>query len=91
MAEERQKNNCEGRVQVWPFKVFPPLKYLIYTPSFHSLHHSRVHTNFCLFMPLYDWLYGTLDPKSWDLFGASPFRSHLSTSTICPASSVSLF
>uniref|UniRef100_A0A7S4PEJ6 Fatty acid hydroxylase domain-containing protein n=1 Tax=Guillardia theta TaxID=55529 RepID=A0A7S4PEJ6_GUITH len=53
---------------VWPFRVFPWLKYLIYTPSFHSLHHSRVHTNFCLFMPLYDYMYGTLDDKSWDLF-----------------------
>jgi len=53
---------------VWPFKVFPFLKYIIYTPSFHSLHHSRVVTNFCLFMPMYDWMYGTLDPKSWDLF-----------------------
>ena len=29
---------------------------------------SGVHTNFCLFMPIYDWLGGTLDPKSWDLF-----------------------
>jgi len=52
----------------WPFRVFPGLKYLIYTPSFHSLHHSKVHVNFCLFMPLYDWMYGTLDPNSWILF-----------------------
>jgi hypothetical protein len=52
----------------WPFGVIPGLKYLIYTPSFHSLHHSKVHTNFCLFMPLYDWMYGTLDPNSWNLF-----------------------
>eukprot|EP00252_Welwitschia_mirabilis_P006879 TRINITY_DN17805_c0_g3_i1.p1 TRINITY_DN17805_c0_g3~~TRINITY_DN17805_c0_g3_i1.p1 ORF type:complete len:410 (+),score=-13.52 TRINITY_DN17805_c0_g3_i1:164-1393(+) len=46
------------------FKSFPPLKYLVYTPSFHSLHHSQVNTNFCLFMPLYDLLYGTLDRSS---------------------------
>ena len=30
-----------GGRQVWPFKLLPWLKYLIYTPSFHSLHHSR--------------------------------------------------
>jgi len=53
---------------IWPFKYIPGLKYLIYTPTFHSLHHSKVHTNFCLFMPLYDWMYGTLDPNSWTLF-----------------------
>ncbi len=28
---------------VWPFKWIPGLKFLIYTPSFHSLHHSKVH------------------------------------------------
>mmetsp|Transcript_28759 Transcript_28759/g.72893 ORF Transcript_28759/g.72893 Transcript_28759/m.72893 type:complete len:697 (-) Transcript_28759:4-2094(-) len=53
---------------VWLFKALPFMKYMIYTPSFHSLHHSRVHTNFCLFMPIYDYLGGTLDPKSWDLY-----------------------
>jgi WAX2 C-terminal domain/Fatty acid hydroxylase superfamily len=42
----------------------PGFKYLIYTPSYHSLHHSRVHTNFCLFMPIYDHLYGTVDKSS---------------------------
>jgi len=52
----------------WLFKWFPFMKYVIYTPSFHSLHHSRVHTNFCLFMPIYDWIGGTLDPRSWELF-----------------------
>jgi len=39
-----------------------PLKYLIYTPSFHSLHHSKVHTNYCLFMPIYDYAFGTVCP-----------------------------
>jgi len=53
---------------VWPFKYIPGLFYLLYTPSFHSLHHSKVHVNFCLFMPLYDWMYGTMDPNSWALF-----------------------
>ncbi|KAL4190493.1 hypothetical protein AMTRI_Chr07g75930 [Amborella trichopoda] len=43
------------------FQYFPFLNYIIYTPSFHSLHHSRVHSNFCLFMPVYDYIYNTAD------------------------------
>ncbi|PUZ78203.1 hypothetical protein GQ55_1G434300 [Panicum hallii var. hallii] len=50
------------------FDVFPPLKYLMYTPSFHSLHHTQFRTNYSLFMPLYDYLYGTLDKSSDDLY-----------------------
>eukprot|EP00668_Euglena_longa_P004983 GGOE01005851.1.p1 GENE.GGOE01005851.1~~GGOE01005851.1.p1 ORF type:complete len:759 (-),score=188.25 GGOE01005851.1:447-2723(-) len=41
-----------------------PLKYLWYTPTFHSLHHSKVHTNYCLFMPVYDHLFGTVCPAT---------------------------
>ncbi|GLJ55635.1 hypothetical protein SUGI_1194840 [Cryptomeria japonica] len=55
-------------VPSWAFKIFPPLKFLMYTPSFHSLHHSQVHTNFCLYMPLYDYLYGTADKSSETLY-----------------------
>ena len=29
---------------------------------------AGVHTNFCLFMPIYDYIGGTLDPRSWDLY-----------------------
>ena len=50
------------------FMHLPGMKYLIYTPSYHSLHHSRVHTNFCLFMPLYDYAYGTADVTSDELY-----------------------
>ncbi|XP_062220702.1 very-long-chain aldehyde decarbonylase GL1-6-like [Phragmites australis] len=50
------------------FDVFPPLKYLMYTPSFHSLHHTQFRTNYSLFMPFYDYLYGTLDKSSDDLY-----------------------
>lgn len=53
------------------FEMFPVMKYLLYTPSYHSLHHSRVHTNFCLFMPMYDYVYGTMDPKSDPLHKSS--------------------
>lgn len=46
------------------FDAFPPLKYIIYSPTYHTLHHTKVHTNFSLFMPLYDYLYGTVDDTS---------------------------
>eukprot|EP01018_Ginkgo_biloba_P026532 Gb_11787 [translate_table: standard] len=52
----------------WAFQNFPPLKYLMYTPSFHSLHHSQVHTNFSLFMPIYDYIYGTVDKSTDSLY-----------------------
>lgn len=54
-------------IPTW-FMNIPGVKYLIYTPSYHSLHHSKVHTNFCLFMPLYDYAYGTADPTSHALY-----------------------
>ncbi|MCE3052500.1 hypothetical protein HAX54_052787 [Datura stramonium] len=50
----------------WIFFIVPPLKYLMYTPSFHSLHHTQFRTNYSLFMPIYDYIYGTMD-KSTDL------------------------
>ena len=52
-------------------QAFPALKYLVYTPTFHALHHSQVKTNFCLFMPLYDYIYGTVDPQSDSLHEAA--------------------
>ncbi|CAK8560044.1 unnamed protein product [Lathyrus sativus] len=51
-------------VPKWLFDIFPPLKYFMYTPSFHSLHHTQFRTNYSLFMPLYDYIYGTMDKKS---------------------------
>ncbi|KAM0941914.1 putative fatty acid hydroxylase [Dioscorea sansibarensis] len=50
------------------FHLFPPLKYLMYTPSFHSLHHTQFRTNYSLFMPFYDYIYGTVDKSSDDLY-----------------------
>ncbi|KAH7865261.1 hypothetical protein Vadar_004317 [Vaccinium darrowii] len=49
------------------FKTFPFLRYLIYTPTYHSLHHTELGTNFCLFMPLYDALGKTMNYHSWDI------------------------
>lgn len=63
---------CLGysNVEIMPsnlFKFFPVLKYLIYTPTYYSLHHKDKRSNFCLFMPLYDVLGKTTDPRSWEL------------------------
>ncbi|KAF8413044.1 hypothetical protein HHK36_001018 [Tetracentron sinense] len=53
------------------FDIFPPLKYLIYTPSFHSLHHTQFRTNYSLFMPLYDYMYGTMDNSTDTVYETS--------------------
>ena len=45
-----------------------PIKWLVYSPSFHSLHHTRWEGNYSLFMPIYDWLFGTVEPESEVLF-----------------------
>eukprot|EP01018_Ginkgo_biloba_P023734 Gb_23964 [translate_table: standard] len=49
------------------YRYLPPLKYLLYTPSYHALHHTEMDTNLCLFIPLYDYIGHTINPKSWDL------------------------
>ncbi|KAL6633964.1 hypothetical protein ACP70R_026635 [Stipagrostis hirtigluma subsp. patula] len=58
-------------VPKWMFQVFPPLKYLMYTPSFHSLHHTQFRTNYSLFMPFYDYIYSTMDKSSDQLYESS--------------------
>lgn len=63
---------CLGHsnIEVFPCDLFedvPLLKYLIYTPTYHSLHHMDMKSNFCLFMPLYDYLWNTINTKSWSL------------------------
>ncbi|CAL5049024.1 unnamed protein product [Urochloa decumbens] len=49
------------------FAAVPVLRYLIYTPTYLSLHHREKDCNFCLFMPLYDALGGTINSRSWEL------------------------
>ncbi|CAA3030940.1 ECERIFERUM 3-like isoform X2 [Olea europaea subsp. europaea] len=63
---------CIGHanVEVIPHRLFeaiPLLQYIIYTPTYHNLHHVDMRTNFCLFMPLYDILWKTINANSWDL------------------------
>ena len=35
---------------------------------FHSLHHTQFRTNYSLFMPFYDYIYGTMDKSSDHLY-----------------------
>ncbi|KAL8542571.1 hypothetical protein ACS0TY_003450 [Phlomoides rotata] len=58
----------------WLFSVFPPFKYLMYTPSYHSLHHTQFRTNYSLFMPFYDYVYDTMDKSSDSLYEKSLVR-----------------
>lgn len=39
--------------------------------SFHSLHHTQFRTNYSLFMPIYDSIYGTMDKSSDSLYETS--------------------
>ncbi|XP_023640615.1 protein CER1-like 2 isoform X4 [Capsella rubella] len=47
------------------------ISFLCYTPSFHSLHHTQFRTNYSLFMPMYDYIYGTTDECSDSLYETS--------------------
>ena len=42
------------------------LKYFLITPSHHRVHHAKnplyMDTNFCTFLPFWDWMFGTLQP-----------------------------
>ncbi|XP_021276679.1 protein ECERIFERUM 3 [Herrania umbratica] len=63
---------CLGHsnVEVVPHEIFnklPFLRYLIHTPTYHSLHHTEMGTNFCLFMPLFDAMGKTLNSNSWQI------------------------
>nr|WDA53437.1 very-long-chain aldehyde decarbonylase eceriferum 3 [Erycina pusilla] len=63
---------CMGHanVEIFPsgfFETYPLFRYLIYTPTYHSLHHTEKNSNYCLFMPLFDALGGTMNAKSWSL------------------------
>lgn len=56
------------------FSYFPQLKYLSYTPSFHSLHHTKFRRNYSLFMPMYDYIYGTVDKSTDVIYETSLMR-----------------
>ncbi|KAE8714859.1 Protein ECERIFERUM 1 [Hibiscus syriacus] len=54
--------------------IFPPLKYLMYTPSYHSLHHTQFRTNYSLFMPIYDYI--TCMSEELNKYGEVYARKH---------------
>eukprot|EP00253_Pinus_taeda_P001261 PITA_01261 len=54
-------------VPLWLFRMFPFLKYLLAIPSYHHVHHTKLDSNYCLFMPLYDYLGGTLNQEAFIL------------------------
>ncbi|XP_024993157.1 protein ECERIFERUM 1-like [Cynara cardunculus var. scolymus] len=64
------------------FAIFPPLKYIMYTPSYHSLHHTQFRTNYSLFMPLYDYIYGTMDKSTDILYEKSLCRKEESPNVV---------
>ncbi|KAI8545554.1 hypothetical protein RHMOL_Rhmol07G0048300 [Rhododendron molle] len=66
----------------WLFSIFPPLKYMMYTPSYHSLHHTQFRTNYSLFMPFYDYVYGTMDKSTDSLYEKTLEREEESPSVV---------
>ncbi|XP_052724955.1 very-long-chain aldehyde decarbonylase CER1 [Vigna angularis] len=64
------------------FSTFPFLKYLMYTPSFHSLHHTQFRTNYSLFMPIYDYIYGTMDKSTDSTYETSLKRQEISPDVV---------
>ena len=48
------------RLRHWLFTSrYSPLTYLFYTPEFHLGHHAYFNANYALFMPVWDFLFGT--------------------------------
>ncbi|KAK4392666.1 Very-long-chain aldehyde decarbonylase CER3 [Sesamum angolense] len=56
-----------GNLPLSDIQCHPFLRYILYTPTYHSLHHAEMGTNYCLFMPLFDALGNTLNMKSWEM------------------------
>ena len=44
------------------------LRYLFYTPTFHSQHHAKFNKNYALYMPVYDKIWGTYEPSTDAIF-----------------------
>ncbi|XP_051147371.1 very-long-chain aldehyde decarbonylase CER1-like isoform X3 [Andrographis paniculata] len=51
-------------------------------PMFHSLHHTQFRTNYSLFMPFYDYVYGTMDQSSDLLYEKSLVRKEESPDVV---------
>lgn len=62
--------NIEIFPKWWGF--IPFVKYCFYTPTFHTMHHTKFNYNFCLFMPIWDYLHGTVHPDYYKRFQEAP-------------------
>lgn len=49
---------------------------------FHSLHHTQFRTNYSLFMPIYDYIYGTMDKSSDAIYETSLKRQEESPDVV---------
>jgi sterol desaturase/sphingolipid hydroxylase (fatty acid hydroxylase superfamily) len=58
----------------WYQKSF--LKYLFYTPTFHSRHHTKFNFNYALYVPLWDFLFKTYEPKTEEVFEIAKARKN---------------
>lgn len=47
------------------------LTFSFFSSRFHSLHHTQFRTNYSLFMPFYDYIYGTMDKSTDTLYETS--------------------
>lgn len=48
------------KIRNWLFNSpYSPLTYLFYTPEFHVGHHAYFNANYTLFMPVWDYIFGT--------------------------------
>jgi sterol desaturase/sphingolipid hydroxylase (fatty acid hydroxylase superfamily)/predicted amino acid dehydrogenase len=67
------------------FEVLPewyhksPLKYLFYSPTFHSVHHTKFKKNYSLFMPWSDILFGTAIYKDTTTKSEELLPTHVKT------------
>eukprot|EP00933_Yihiella_yeosuensis_P018032 TRINITY_DN14966_c0_g3_i1.p1 TRINITY_DN14966_c0_g3~~TRINITY_DN14966_c0_g3_i1.p1 ORF type:complete len:655 (+),score=87.20 TRINITY_DN14966_c0_g3_i1:93-2057(+) len=55
--------NCIGHCNfecIPKWMQYGPLKYIVYTSAYHSLHHSKYKFNYSLFCPIWDYLGGTV-------------------------------
>jgi len=56
------------------FEFFPkwynksPLKWILYSPTYHSQHHSRFNKNLALFCPFWDLIFGTYEKDTTKVF-----------------------
>ena len=49
---------------------------------YHSLHHTQFRTNYSLFMPFYDYMYGTMDKSTDTLYETSLKREEESANVV---------